>query len=113
MRNYAVVLVLYGNLYTCLNCNSQKTYPLILRSTDSGPNGTIGPRVQPRVTGELSKESDAAMIRYHKMAALCASGFAQKTGSAANGVVQVLCYGGVLHGLKHRQTVYPINGLLQ
>ena len=104
---------LYSNLYTCLNCISQKTYPLVLRSTGSGPNGTIGPPAQPRVLEELSSESDAAMIRCHKMAALCASGLAQKTGSAATGVVQVLRYGGVLHGLKHRQTIYPINGLLQ
>ena len=56
---------------------------------DNGPNGTRGPRVQPRVTGERSDACDAVTIRRHKMAVLTAWACPLKVGLAASGRVQV------------------------
>ncbi len=57
---------------------------------DSGPNGTLGPHVQPRVAGELNKEPDAATILLHKMAVLGASEIQQRVSRATDGIAQVL-----------------------
>ena len=77
-------------LLACLQNNLR-----VLWSMVSGPNGTHGPHVQPRVTEACRHVSATVQIRRHKMAAQSASACLLRAGRAVSGRAQVCTLAGV------------------